>query len=154
LSSASHAITSSIPIDPRTVIDTFNLNPASKAFVCCPKCFSCYPLDDREGYPERCTTKSTPDAATCNRLLRHTRTIRGRRFVYPARRYLYHDMKQWIGRLLCRDGMEDILDRELPTTPDESVHDILETQLFHQFLGPDGKQFFRPGGGRYVFSLC
>ncbi|KAG1772120.1 hypothetical protein EDD22DRAFT_741923, partial [Suillus occidentalis] len=49
LSSASHAITSSIPVDPRTVIDTFDLNPVSKAFVCCPKCFSCYSLDDREG---------------------------------------------------------------------------------------------------------
>lgn len=63
-------------------------------------------------------------------------------------------MKQWIGRLLCRDGMEDILDHDLPTTHDESVHDILETKLFHEFLGPDGKPFFRPGGGQYAFSLC
>jgi len=155
LLSAPSAITSNIPIDPRTVLDTFDFKPASKAFVCCPKCFSCYPLDDSDPYPERCTFQSTPDAVTCNRLLRKTRLIRGRRFVYPARRYLYHDMKQWLGRLLCRDGMEDILDRELPTSnEDGSVHDILETKLFREFLGPDGKPFFRPGGGRYAFSLC
>jgi len=144
-----------MPVDPRTVIDAFNLNPVSKTFVCCPKCFSCYPLDDSHSYPERCSFKSTPDAATCNRLLRKTRSIRGKRFVYPARRFLYHDMKQWVGNLLCRDGMEDILDRELPTCHDQSaIHDILETKLFREFLGPDDKPFFRPGGGRYAFSLC
>ncbi|KAG1885889.1 uncharacterized protein F5891DRAFT_1232191 [Suillus fuscotomentosus] len=139
-----------MPVDPRTVIDAFNLNPVSKTFVCCPKCFSCYPLDDSHSYPERCPFKSTPDAATCNRLLRKTRSIRGKRFVYPARHFLYHDMKQWVGNLLCRDGMEDILDRELPACHDQSaIHDILETKLFREFLGPDDKPLCMDGFNPY-----
>ncbi|KAI6028259.1 hypothetical protein F5J12DRAFT_678078, partial [Pisolithus orientalis] len=56
----------SVPQDIRSVVDALSLSPVTKEFVCCPKCFSCYPL---ESFPERCTNQDTPSSAICQRLL-------------------------------------------------------------------------------------
>lgn len=160
LDGETNSIVKSIPQDVRYVLDTLNLQPVTKSFVCCPKCFQCYTDDSTSGYPARCTNRETPSSKTCNRELRKTRTIKGRIHTFPSRRYHYQCMKAWLARLLCRDGFEKLIDRDVLSNgsgPERQL-DIWDAPELREFRGPDGKPFiFRTGEskeGRYIFSLC
>jgi hypothetical protein len=149
---------SSIHSDIRTVLSQMNLDPATKAYVCCPRCFKCYPLTS--DYPVRCTNQDTPSSTICNRLLRKTVTGKGVPRSVPSRQFLYHDMKHWLARLYCRPGMEEYLDRNVfdDTSPSgrDIHHDIWDAPALRSFLGPDGRTPFMEGPegeGRLIFSL-
>jgi Transposase family tnp2 len=145
-----------IPLDTRTLLRDMDIEPSSLAFVCCPKCYKCYMLDDSNSYPERCTNKATSTSNVCHRRLRKTRTIKGKVFTFPSRRFLYQDMKKWLAGLLSRPGIEELLDCDISQDNPDHVADILESKVLREFLGPDKKPFLRSGSqeGRYVFSLC
>jgi hypothetical protein len=152
---------SSIHSDIRTVLDEMNLRPATRSYVCCPRCFTCYPfVPGGTSYPTHCTKKDTPTSRPCNRLLRKTFVVKGVRRTMPSRQFLYHDIKQWIARLYCRPGMEEYLDRDVLADDghDPGIHrDIWDAPELRTFLGPDGRVPFmkRPDNeGRLVFSLC
>jgi hypothetical protein len=152
---------SSVHADIRTVLDEMNLEPSTKAFVCCPRCFSCYPFTPGETtYPTHCTRQDTPTSRVCNRLLRKTVTVKGVRRTMPSRQFLYHDIKQWLARLYCRPGMEEYLDRDVLADVDrdsEQHFDIWDAPTLRNFPGPDGRVPFvqRSGSeGRLMFSLC
>ncbi len=146
-------IIENIPKDPRTMINSFDLKPAVLAFVCCPKCFAMYPLnEDEHAYPDTCTHRSTPNSDICGRTLRKTRTVKGRKFSFPSRRILLQDLKRWCGEILSRPGYEDYLDKPLDPTPPEVMHDMMDSPGLREFLGPDGTPFVFKSG-HYVFSL-
>lgn len=164
LSSINQSIVDSVPHDVRHIIRKMELGPDTLAYVCCPKCFKCHRLDpDKpEEFPYHCDNRPHPDSDTCNGPLRSSKNVSGVGRFLPSRRFLYHDMKKWVGRLLCRPGMEEILDKNLPPElgrgRDFVYSDIWDATCFRQFKGPDGRPFFeyRSGSteGRYVFSLC
>lgn len=150
---------SDIPKDVRTALKVMGVvDPATKAFVCCPKCCACYPFDpdDLESYPAECSNQDTPESAICGRTLRTTRNRKdGPKDNLPVRLFLYHDMMDWLATMFCRPGMEQYLDREVPDEERQSVGDIWEAPILREFLGHDGKPFLkRPGNeARLVFSL-
>lgn len=141
--------------DVRSVFTSLDLHPPSKGYCCCPNCFCCYPLEE---FPDRCTNKATIDSEPCGRTLRKTKFVDGRVRSHAARRYLYHDMKAWLGRMLCRPGMEEHLDRDVFDTgssPGE-MRDIWDGRALKTFCWTDGKRFVGSGKkdeGRYVFAL-
>ena len=69
---------------------------------------------------------------------------------------MYHDFKEWLGELLCRPGMEDLLDRDVSPRKDGTMHDIWDGPELHALLGVDGNAFIHRDGseGRYIFSFC
>lgn len=144
-----------MPQDVRSVFSSLDLHPTSKGYCCCPNCFACYPLDD---FPDRCTNMPTTDSEACGRALRKTKFVDGRVRSRAARRYLYHDMKAWLGRMLCRPGMEEQLDRDVFNTgsPPGEMRDIWDGSALKTFCWADGKRFVGSGKreeGRYVFGL-
>ena len=152
---------SSVHADLRTVLDELKLEPSTKAYVCCPRCFSCYPFTPGDTtYPTHCTKQDTPSSPVCSRLLRKTITVKGVHRSMPSRQFLHHDMKQWLARLYSRPGMEAHLDRDIFTEngQDARTHrDVWDAPALRTFLGPDGHSPFmrRPGNeGRLIFSLC
>lgn len=147
---------SDIPTDIRTVTADLQLKPTTEAYVCCPKCFACYPIDAGSPYPDRCTNDKTASGKMCKRRLRKTRTIKGKLHTFPSRRFLYHRLDSWIADLLCRPGMEDVLDCYLAGKGDgATMEDIRDAEILREFKGPDGRRFVRDDGkgGRYVFTL-
>ncbi|KAJ6450224.1 hypothetical protein C8R47DRAFT_998947, partial [Mycena vitilis] len=70
-------------------------------------------------------------------------------------------VKDWLGRILSRPGIEDILD-EYPETASRceggSMSDIWSSPAIKELKGPDGKPFLdhdRPNGeGRFLFSFA
>lgn len=145
-----------IGIDPRRVIKTLKLTPDARSYVCCPKCFACYPLTSDDSFPDKCTYKKTRSSIECGRRLRKFRRIKTIEYSVPVRRFIYHEFKVWLGEMLCRPGMEDMLDRDLSPRKDGIMHDIWDAPELHDLNDADGKPFIRQNcsEGRYVFSFC
>jgi hypothetical protein len=148
-------ILSAIACDARIALDTLNLRPATREFVCCPKCWACYTKED---CPDTCTNKVSVDSRPCGRRLLETPKTKNSR-QRGTRRYLHHDLKKWLGRLLCRPGMEKYMDRDVYDTgalEEGEMRDIWDGAVLRQFRAADGRLFVKPKNkseGRYVFSL-
>ncbi|KAJ3553429.1 hypothetical protein NM688_g3618 [Phlebia brevispora] len=152
---ATNAVLRSIPTDVDSMTDELDLNPRCIAYTCCPKCFACYCLDASTSIPEFCTNKESIDRPACGRRLWRKNPAGAR---VPTRHFLYQDMKEWVGRLLCRPGMEKLLDRDVFDTgggPD-MMRDIWDGEVLRNFKGEDNVVFAgrkKGGEGRYVFAL-
>ncbi|KJA14683.1 hypothetical protein HYPSUDRAFT_94559, partial [Hypholoma sublateritium FD-334 SS-4] len=75
----------------------------------------------------------------------------------PLKIYSHHDFKSWLGRLLSRPGIEDMIASRPYTSglAPESVDDIWLSKVFSSLKDSSGKRFY-PGPGseaRLVFSL-
>lgn len=149
---------SDIPRDIHTVLNHLNIHPVTKTFVVCKKCFEIYPLECDGRFPDRCTARPAPAEDPCDTDLRLMRKIKGRPTWFPARRFIYQDFQHWLGRLLCRPGMEEVMDRQLVDTLDDplkSCIDIFDSDAVRSLIGPDGLPFIRSDAdeGRYVFAI-
>ncbi|KAH8976647.1 hypothetical protein EDB86DRAFT_3095162 [Lactarius hatsudake] len=131
----------SVPSDARTVIRRLALQPSSRVFVCCPKCSACYPDDGPDSYPEMCSSKHPFTQRICGRRLRKTRIIRGGQYHTPVRRYFYHAFNDWLGQMLCRPGMEDMMDRDTSPLSGGVMEDIWDAPGLYEIPGADGHPF-------------
>ena len=146
----------SVPSDARTVIRRLALQPSCRVFVCCPKCSSCYPDDGPDSYPEFCSSKDPLTQQTCSRRLQKTRIIRSRQYHTPVRHFYYHNFNDWLGQMLCRPGMEDMMDRNTSPSSGGVMEDIWDAQGVYELRGADGHPFIRKcadNEGRYLFSF-
>lgn len=100
------SIISSILSDVCTVLKVLDLKPPTASYMCCPKCFCCYALDGASSYPDQCTYRDTLTSPPCGRALCKTVVIKGHKKSFPARRYTYNHMKDWMGRMLCHPNLK------------------------------------------------
>jgi hypothetical protein len=150
-----------IPKGIDTVLNSLGIHPATKAYVCCPKCFCCYPCSPGDPpFPDLCTHRETRTSRICGRKLRKTRHYNGAEKSVPVRRFIYHDMKHWLARLLCRPDIEKHLERDVlkDACQNGRCRDIWDAPELREFLGPDMQSPFvqPPAGGneaRLIFSL-
>ncbi|KAJ3551263.1 hypothetical protein NM688_g4805 [Phlebia brevispora] len=123
------AMVNDLPVDVRTVVGNLDLDPVTRPFVCCPECFAHYSLTDLEA--KICTYKTFPDSAPCGTPLEKTRLFLGKSYEVPSRIYLSQDMKAWVGRMVSRPGLEDILDRAHPgprtSGPNDEMRSVRHT---------------------------
>ncbi len=150
----------SIPMDARTVLHRLALEPFYKAFVCCPECSTCYPDNGTGSYPEFCSSNRASTRAstqqTCGQSLRKSRNNGSRPYHTPVRRFFYHNFMEWLGEMLCRPGMEDMMERSFSPSPDGVMRDIWDAPGLYEIPGPDGRPFVREcadNEGRFLFSF-
>ena len=145
-----------IGTDSRRVIRSLKLTPDAHSYVCCPKCFACYLQTSDDSYPNKCIYKKTPSSEECGRNLRKVRIIKHTEHSVPMQRFIYHEFKEWLGEILCRPGMEDMLDRDVSPNKHGIMRDIWDAPELHNVMGTDGKPFICRDGseGRYIFSFC
>ena len=144
-----------------SVLDALDIESRLTPFICCPKCYSLSP--DTGSYNEMlyCPNQYAPGSPFCDAKLLRQRTLRGRPYLVPIRKFLHQSMKEWMGRFLSRPGIEDLMEKTTAAALAKDAHDpltrdILESPGLTQFLGPDGKPFvLNPDGeSRYFFSLA
>lgn len=116
-------------------------------------------ISEHDGIPRECNHKNTPESEPCGAPLVKLRRVNGAEHEIYVREFFYQDVKEWLGRMLCRPGMEEMFDRDISSTPGAILEDMFNGTVLQEFLGPDGITPFlsRPEGdseGRYVFSLC
>lgn len=149
-----------IPKTLSTVITAFDIEPRTESYICCPECFALYP--DEKPYPPKCTNRYAHDSSPCDAKLLRKRKIGDREYFYPVKKHLHQGMKEWMGRFLSRNGVEDLMENTITfassskTQNDPFIHDILSALGMRNFRGPDGKPFLvsPPGESRYVFSFA
>lgn len=144
-----------IPKDPRTVVAKFNLDPVLHVRLCCPQCFCLYDYVPSDPSPLFCTHKPTPSDNPCGAPLWRDVRLRGTRLLNaegaetvksPIRKQVFQDLRHWLARLLCRPGVEDLLERPLRRRQqyDDPMFDFWDAMASYRRMGVDGKPFF-PG---------
>jgi len=156
LTDQSRRLLHGIGTDSRCIIRSLKLTPDAHLYVCCPKCFACYPQTSDDSYPDKCIYKKTPSSKECGRKLRKVQKIKQTEHSVPVRHFIYHKFKEWLGEILCQPGMEDMLDRDVSPNKDGTMQDIWDTLGLHDLVGADRKPFMCQDGseGRYIFSFC
>lgn len=152
---------SSIPSDPRTIVGHFDLDPRTISYLQCPACYALYGYTTTDTgalappSTERCTFRSTPTSEPCDVPLWTERHVGSHTIRVPRRKYVHQSLKEWMGRLLARPGMEDILDRPLERSPTGRLTDIWDSPVFRTFRDDDESPFFAKHGdeARFAFSL-
>lgn len=151
--------------DARTPSLHFRLDSVTTCYLSCPQCHCLYPYhrlpdSDEHTLPMPCCTyKRTPQSSPCGEPLWRKRILSGEKTIsVPRRKYIHHDLKSWVGRLLSRNGIEELLDAPPSGPPDDldvPVHDIWSSKVFLALRDPSGRPFFPSpdGGGRLIFSL-
>lgn len=145
-----------VPLDTRTILQRLALEPFYKTFICCPQCSTCYPDSGPDSYPEFCSSKRALTQQTCGQRLQKSRNIRGHHYNIPIRRFFYHNFMEWLGEMLCRPGMEDMMERCFSPSPDGVMGDIWDAPGLYEIPGPDGHPFIRKcadNEGRFLFSF-
>lgn len=141
--------------DPRTVIQCFNLEPDLRPYVCCPECFALY---EGPTCPDKCNSQETRSGPSCGANLWRTRRINGLDVRCPKGTYLHQGMQEWVGRLLCRPGIEALMRRTVLERKANggTMSDIWDGEVLQSFLGPDGLGFTDAPDEemRLVFSLA
>jgi len=149
-------IMKSVPMDVCTVVQRLALKPLHKAFICCPKCSTCYPNNELDSCPELCTSKPLSTQQLCGQRLRKPCNIHGRSHDIPVCPFLYHDFKEWLGEMLCHPGMEDMMDCGFFPSPDGTMGDIWDAPGLYEIPGPNGHPFihrYPDNEGHYLFSF-
>jgi len=148
-----------VPNDPRSVLNRFNLDPRCSSLLQCPVCYALYPYNGTiasvMGEIDRCSYKPTPSSPPCGVPLWEERRSGGKTFHAPRRKYIHQSLKEWVGRLLMRPGVEDLF-REPCNRPATTVmRDIWDAPVLRNFKDVDGQSFFRDRGDeiRLAFSL-
>ena len=160
--SSSEGVPTTIPTDPRTIVDHFDLDPRTVLHLQCPACYALYSYtNDATGHSlppdiEACAFRSTPTSEPCGVPLWKDRRIGDRTIKVPRRKYVHQSLKEWMGRLLARPGVEDILDRPLRREHTTRMADIWDSPVLRNFHEQDQKTpFFAEYGSeaRFAFSL-
>ncbi|PPQ66510.1 hypothetical protein CVT24_007059 [Panaeolus cyanescens] len=156
-----------LPLDPRTVSSLFRIHPIVTNFNVCERCNTLYPWEPSEGPrdPEGdvtlyCQYKSTPASQTCGHSLWKPLNPNAQDFrLVPRKKYMHQSLKAWLGRLLSRPDIEDILEQRPfnpPNPPDSPIDDIWLSPYFLELKDPSGSRFY-PGTeeeGRLVFGFA
>ncbi|KAJ7454114.1 hypothetical protein FB451DRAFT_1049806 [Mycena latifolia] len=158
------------PKDPRTVCRQLHLDPVTETYLCCPSCWALKPYNVDADNPvtrenpdpdiPTCQDRVTQGDDVCGAELWKKETIRGKVHCTPHLTYVHQRLKDWLGRILSRPGIEDILDTYPQTvshvTEAGAMSDIWSSPEIQNLKGPDGKPFLEgpEGEGRYLFSFA
>lgn len=158
-----------LPKDPRTAYARLHLEPVTRTYICCPKCWAltsyCSSTDNpvTKQNPDPpiplCQEKLTSGSNICGERLWKRATVHNKVHLTPRLTFVCQVLKEWLGRLLSRPGIEDILDsypqEARKKGPGEDMADIWSSPTIQGLEGPDGKLFLDgPNGeGRYLFSF-
>ena len=146
------------PSDIRTAIKKFDLEPSLLEYVCCKRCFTLYdphnyPYGGDFSCPRNCTFRETPTSDECATQLLDANSD-GR--TKPSCHFFYQPLSSWIGWLLSRPGLPNILRTSLSPEVGQ-MHDLWDGDVFRSFKGPDGKPYLEvePNQSNYrlIFSL-
>jgi len=148
-----------IPIDPRTFVKRLTLDPKTSTFLQCPGCYALYPYTGvvSSSLPDNhcCNHRATPSSPPCNIPLFERRQVGGRNVYAPRRKYVHQGLKEWVGRLLARPGVEELLKEPCNRPESPTMEDIWDSPVLRNFRDIDQESFFRGRNEdlRLAFSL-
>jgi hypothetical protein len=114
------SLVSEVPTDPRKLLLTYDLDPVTRSYVCCPSCYFLYeysfagtrkrkaPVSSNEHHdtidvqlgvttPSHCTHRRIRAGPNCGEPLFETITVNAKAYTVPLCKYEVQDLKQWVG---------------------------------------------------------
>ena len=181
------SLASNVPLDPRKLLLTYDLDPITRSYVCCTSCYSLYeyslartrkrkaPVSSNKcqdtnekadsdlvediqlavSTPTHCTYRRFRGGPTCGNTLFDTIKINAKTYTVPLRKYEMQDLKQWVGRLLSRPGIEEQVLNAFRRPRKEYMEDIWDGGHLCKILLKKGERFL-PGPAnetRLAFSF-
>jgi len=169
-------ILSEIPLSITEALSKFNFEGQSTVYAVCPRCHFTYKPEIKQGssravYPEFCTNKPHPESDICNETLLETPPDKpddgpgnspDDRQRKPRRTFVYHSFHDYLGGLLARKDLEDVMDKacvdlteSMKGPSPDVVTDVFEADFLRSFEWKDGTMFVERKGveGRFAFSL-
>lgn len=149
-------ILKSFPVDMRTVRKLFDIGAETTTYASCPSCACLYKVEDEFGRPtnlKRCTNKRF--SKLCDAKLMKLGAQNGKTIKIPRKPYVVQSFNAFVGRLLCRPGMEKLLERSTGRNVNEQLWDVMEGLAVGQLKTHDGQPFLDNGSNelRLVWSL-
>ena len=150
-----------LPRDPRTIVDRFDLDPRVTSYLQCPSCYALYTYTGTGATHlspdiiQHCTHRPTPESSPCGVPLWTDRRVGDRTLTVPRRKYLHQSLKEWMGRVLARPGVEDMFEKSYRPQPAARMEDIWDSPLLRNLRDSDKTPFFAKHGDelRIAFSL-
>ena len=181
------SLASEVPMDPRKLLLTYDLDPVTRSYVCCPSCYFLYeyslaktrkrkaPVSSNEHHgtiekadgkmaedvqlvisvPTHCTHSRVRASPTCGEPLFKTVIIGAKAHTVPLCKYEVQDLKQWVGRLLSRLGIEEHVFKAFRRHRKEYMEDMWDAGHLCKILLKKGERFL-PGPAsetRLAFSF-
>lgn len=145
------SILKNLPRDMRTVRSRFGIDPEIQIFAACPKCCSLFEpkFDVTRGinvYPVAYCNQRNMDGSECGASLLKWQVSGKVAIRVPSRPYGYFRLRDFVGQMLSRPGLEDLLERRPSATPPEIIEDIFDGRIIRDFKGPDGHPCFCKNG--------
>lgn len=137
-----------LPKDPRTVVDRFDLDPRVTSYLQCPSCYALYAYTGTgtthlsPDVIQHCTHQPTPESSPCGVPLWMDRRVGDRTLRVPRRKYVHQSLKEWMGRVLTRPGVEDMFEESFRRQPTGRMEDIWDSPLLRNFRDTDKTPFF------------
>ncbi|KZV78137.1 hypothetical protein EXIGLDRAFT_577645, partial [Exidia glandulosa HHB12029] len=132
-----------IPLDERTLLQRLDLEPTIVRSVCCPRCFTAYPID---AIPATCTRRESARARVCGEVLTRARQTRNGPKTVPRMLYSTQSFESWLRFFLSRRDIEKAL--ELPFAPPwRSLPDAF-TSIKHNLVFCFYLDWFNPFGNK------
>jgi len=165
LSSHDRKLLADIPCDSRYAEDRFNLTTNATIYAVCPNpnCHAIHKPVFESGspipvYPKACSYVEFAGGSQCGTALLVFEKVEGKPVGVPIKRFVAFSFKDWLGGLLSRPGLEDVMDKAWERCKiggeDREMNDVFDGDMLRSFCGPDGKHFSLGGcEGRYTFSL-
>ena len=149
-----------LPLDVTTLEEKYNLNPTVRPYLCCPRCYKLFPLVP-EASAKICDFQEFQESP-CQTPLWRLKHVQGRASIeVPVLKVVHQPLKHWLGRLLARKGVEDLLDAHRLQSMSRGhtpvdIDDILDSRVFRGLTDLDGSPFSSGPveEGRFVVSLA
>lgn len=160
----SNALLKAIPRSVKTVLSLFDLEPTVNRYIVCPKCYAPYPLSDKDSKSIkselRCEHRTTPASLPCGEKMTRCTSKNARDVHRPIKEYYHQDMREWVGRFICRPEIELTLrkrreefqrrktaagqrqDGDDDQDPGPLTYDILDSPTIEGFKWPDGRTWY------------
>jgi hypothetical protein len=165
ISSHDQKLLADIPCDSRYAEERFNLTTNTTIYAVCPNtnCHAIHKATFESGspiplYPKTCSHVEFAGGSQCGTELLRFERVEGKVISVPVKRFVAFSFKDWLGGMLSRPGLEDVMDKAWGRCKvggeDREMNDVFDGDMLRSFCGPDGKHFSLGGDeGRYTFSL-
>ena len=141
-------ILKSLPVDTRTVTKLFNIQAETITYAACPNCAHLYRMSDDSGKPinlTRCT--GARFSKVCNAKLMVFGAKDGKTIKIPRKPYVVQSFDAFLGRILCRPGMEELLEASTTCKDKHELWDIMDGRAASELKGHDNQPFLSKSSG-------
>lgn len=163
-----NTILQQLPKTIETATNKFNLKGRLVFYAVCTECKCTHKPTYKRGhqhpiYPKHCNNVPTAGGGKCGAILIERHDVGGLGVWRPILAFAYHDFKDYVCGLECRDDLRKHMDKVCDDTMKKfasgvpnDFEDIFSADFVREFKWTDGKLFVdRPHEeGRLLFSLC